>query len=162
MYLSDNAEKPTKFQIVKTDGVETVISPHDYLIIWCDKLEPQSQLHASFKLAAEGGDVLLSADDQSWTSRLTYAAHNEDQTVGRYPDGGNQVYVMNVPTIAKSNIMSSYATIVAQQTIETTGISDIMAQQPDSQQIYNLKGQAVQGTLKPGIYIRNGKKILIK
>ena len=162
MYLSDNAEKPTKFQIVKTDGVETVISPHDYLIIWCDKLEPQSQLHASFKLAAEGGDVLLSADDQSWTSRLTYAAHNEDQTVGRYPDGGNQVYVMNVPTIAKSNIMSSYATIVAQQTIETTGISDIMAQQSDSQQIYNLKGQAVQGTLKPGIYIRNGKKILIK
>ena len=162
MYLSDNAEKPTKFQIVKTDGVETVISPHDYLIIWCDKLEPQSQLHASFKLAAEGGDVLLSADDQSWTSRLTYAAHNEDQTVGRYPDGGNQVYVMNVPTIAKSNIMSSYATIVAQQTIETTGISDIMAQQSGSQQIYNLKGQAVQGTLKPGIYIRNGKKILIK
>ena len=69
---------------------------------------------------------------------------------------------MNVPTIAKSNIMSSYATAVAQQTIETTGISDIMAQQPDSQQIYNLKGQAVQGTLKPGIYIRNGKKILIK
>ena len=47
--------------------------------------------------------------------------------------------------------------------VEQKDITDqLMAQQPDSQQIYNLKGQAVQGTLKPGIYIRNGKKILIK
>ena len=130
MYLSDNADKPTKYQIVKTDGVETIIQPHDYLIIWCDKLEPQSLLHASFKLAAEGGDVLLSADDQSWTNRLTYAAHNGDQTVGRYPDGGNSVYVMNIPTIAKANIMSSYATIVG-QTIGANGISDMMAQNFD-------------------------------
>ena len=160
MYLSDNANKPTKYQIVKTDGVETIILPHDYLIVWCDKLEPQTQLHASFKLAAEGGDVLLTADDQSWTSRLTYAAHNGDQTVGRYPDGGSDVYVMNIPTIAKANVMSSYATIVEQAV--TDGISEIVAQQADAQQIYNLKGQAVQGTLKPGIYVKNGKKILIK
>ena len=106
--------------------------------------------------------MLLSADDQSWTSRLTYAAHNGDQTVGRYPDGSSNVYVMNIPTIAKSNIMSSYATIVAQQTIETTGISDIMAQQPDSQQIYNLKGQKVSGRLPSGCYIKGGKKFIIK
>ena len=68
---------------------------------------------------------------------------------------------MNIPTIAKANIMSSYATIVG-QTIGANGISDMMAQQSDAEQTYDLKGQAVQGNLKPGIYIRNGKKILIK
>ena len=161
MYLSDNAKKPTKYQITKGDTQSsTVILPHDYLVIWCDKLEPASQLHASFKLSAEGGDVLLTAADQSWTDRLTYSSHEGDQTVGRYPDGSNQIYVMNIPTIAKANITSTYANSITGE--GTSGISDIMAEQPRSQQIYNLKGQAVQGTLKPGIYISNGRKIIIK
>jgi hypothetical protein len=28
--------------------------------------------------------------------------------------------------------------------------------------IYNLRGQKVTGTLKPGLYIKNGKKIIVK
>jgi len=37
-----------------------------------------------------------------------------------------------------------------------------MAQQDDSERVYDLRGQAVQGNLTPGIYIRNGRKIVIK
>ena len=160
MFLSDTPENPTKFEIVKTDSVETVIYPHSHLIVWCDKLVPKSQLHATFKLAAEGGDVLLTSYDQTWTNRLTYTSHKGDQTVGRYPDGSNTVYVLNRPTIAKPNTFSSYAVLVSGN--ETEGISDMMTQQQDTQQVYNLRGQAVQGTLKPGIYIKNGKKIIIQ
>ena len=160
MFLSDTPENPTKFEIVKTDSVETVIYPHSHLIVWCDKLVPKSQLHATFKLAAEGGDVLLTSYDQTWTNRLTYTSHKGDQTVGRYPDGSNSVYVLNRPTIAKPNTFSSYAVHVSGN--ETEGISDMMTQQQDTQQVYNLRGQAVQGTLKPGIYIKNGKKIIIQ
>ena len=159
MFLSDNPEKPQKYQISKTDGVSTVIPAHGYLIIWCDKLDPLSQLHAPFKLDADGDELLLTAANGSWTDRFTYTAMKGDETIGRYPDGSSQIITMNVPTIAKANLMSSYATVVSQP--EPVGISDIMVQKT-SQQTYNLKGQAVQGNLRPGIYIRNGRKIVIK
>ena len=162
MFLTDNPDKPKKYQISKgVSQASTVIPAHGYLIIWCDKLEPQSQLHASFKLDNEGDELQLMAADGSWTDRLVYTAHESDQTVGRYPDGSNQVYVMNIPTIAKTNIFSSFAVDVEQPVI--TGISEMAGEQlQGSEQTYNLKGQAVQGTLKPGIYIRNGKKFIVK
>ena len=120
MFLSDNPDKPQKYQISKDNSqASTVIPPHGHLIVWCDKLVPMTQLHASFKLAAEGGEVLLTAADDTWCDRLTYTAHQPDETVGRYPDGAAEVFVMNVPTIAKSNITSSYVKAVEQPDLPT-------------------------------------------
>ena len=162
MYLSDNAKKPKKYQITKGGSqASTIIPAHGYLIIWCDKLDPLSQLHASFKLDADGGDVLLTVADESWTDQLTYTAHHSDQTVGRYPDGYPQVFVMNVPTIAKANITSSYLSDITNQ--QTTGIVNVTTNtRHESQQIYNLNGQVIKGALAPGIYITNGRKMIIK
>ena len=129
MYLSDNPEKPMKYQITKVPNTEnpipnsTIIPAHGYLIIWCDKLTPESQLHASFKLDADGGDVLLTAADKSWSDRISYMPMNGDESVGRYPDGSSNVVTMNVPTIAKSNLAGSYSTVISQP--EQTGIDDI-------------------------------------
>ena len=162
MYLSDNAKKPKKYQITKGDSqASTIIPAHGYLIIWCDKLDPLTQLHASFKLDANGGDVLLTAADESWTDQMTYTTHNSDQTVGRYPDGYPQVFVMNVPTIAKANITSSYLSDITNE--QTTGIVNVTTNiRRESQQIYNLNGQMVKGALAPGIYIINGRKVVVK
>jgi hypothetical protein len=161
MYFSDNLNKPKKFQITKEEGVSTVIPAHGFLIIWCDKLDPLSQLHASFKLDAEGGDVLLTAADESWSNLLAYKQMKGDESIGRYPDGSNNVITMNVPTIGKSNIAGSYSTPVTQPVID--GIREVEAvPQLSSSQIYNMKGQAVQGALPPGIYIRNGRKFIKK
>ena len=162
MYLSDNLNKPQKYQIAGGEGISTIIPAHGHLVVWCDKLEAESQLHASFKLDAEGGDVLLTAEDGSWSNRLTYPIMQADETAGRYPDGSNDVYVMNVPTIAKTNIMSSYAINVEQP--ELTGIGDVIAQKETegSGLVYNLAGQIVQGTLAPGIYIKNGRKFIVR
>ena len=137
MYLSDNLTKPKKFQITGGEGITTVIPAHDYLIVWCDKLEPLTQLHADFKLAAEGGDVVLTAKDESWSNQLTYAQMNADQTVGCYPDGAADVIVMNVPTIARANITSSYSTVVPQS---DTGIHDIMANATEALSIHYAMG----------------------
>lgn len=124
MYLSDNPDKPEKYQISKENSeASTIIQPHGFLIVWCDKLAPISQLHANFKLAKEGGEVMLTAADRSWTDRLSYTEHEPDETIGRYPDGAAEVFMMNVPTIAKNNITSSYVTPV-EQTI-STGINNI-------------------------------------
>ena len=161
MFLTDNPDKPEKYKIEKGESqASTIIPAHGYLIIWCDNKAPLSQLHAGFKLEKEGDELMLTAADKSWTDRFTYTAHTADQTVGRYPDGSNQVYVMNIPTIAKTNIYSSYAIDVEQS--GTVGIRDMMAQQDASGRIYNLKGQVVKGTLAPGVYIKNGRKVVIK
>jgi hypothetical protein len=126
MYLSDNPDKPLKYQISKDNSqASTIIPAHGYLIIWCDKLNPLSQLHASFKLAAEGDDLLLTAADESWTDHFTYTQLNADQTAGRYPDGSANVMVMNIPTIDRPNITSTYVTPIDQPTV--TGITDQMA-----------------------------------
>lgn len=160
MYLTDNTDKPKKYLISKDNSLaSTIIPAHGYLVIWCDKESPLSQLHASFKLENEGDELQLMAADESWTDRFVYTAHTSDQTVGRYPDGSNNVYVMNVPTIAKSNTISSYAVDVQY----ITGISETtMAQREGDNRTYNLKGQIVEGSLKPGIYIRNGQKMVVK
>ena len=163
MYLSDNPENPKKYQISKANGIVTIIPAHGFLTIWCDKLEPQSQLHASFKLDADGGEVLLTATDESWSDRISYTTMKSDETVGRYPDGSRDVFTMNVPTIGKTNIVGSYSESVEQPV--TNGIHDMMAEQQiqqSSSRIYNLQGQAVQGNLSPGIYIQNGRKFIKK
>lgn len=143
MYLSDNIDKPHKYQIggAVDASQSTLILPYSHLVVWCDKLDPLTELHTSFKLAAEGGDVLLTAQDDSWSDRLTYTEHKSDETVGRFPDGTNNVFVMNVPTIAKTNIISSYAVVVEQA--ETAGIYDILADNSSSLSLRYAQGKLV-------------------
>ena len=153
MYITDNVSKPQKYQISKGNSeTSTVIPAYGHLIIWCDKLEPIDQLHAQFKLAAEGGTVMLTAADESWRDCLTYAEHHEDQTVGRYPDGHNDVFVMNIPTIAKSNITSSYVVAVEQLDPTTNIVADKLMGKTHTT-IYNLAGQPVANPRPGGCYI---------
>ena len=119
MYLTDNLNKPTKFQIAGDNDVNTIIAPYGYLIIWADKLTTMSQLHTSFKLAAEGGVVMLTSADQTWNDAIHYEPHLGTESVGLYPDGSNDVYVMNTPTIGKPNTINSYAAWLEQPEIDT-------------------------------------------
>ncbi len=109
MFVSDNEDKPTKYQIPASDDINTIIPPHGYLVIWCDKLDAISQLHTSFKLDAAGGSVLISTE--TWADTLHYPAHDGIVSVGRYPDGNNDIYAMAQPTIGASNVISSYDTL---------------------------------------------------
>lgn len=111
MYLSDNESKPTKYQIpAGNPDIQTVIPAHGYLIIWADKLDPLYQIHTSFKLGNNDGEcVVLTAADQSWSNKLEYCAHLGDESVGRYPDGGNRLFHMTRPTPASRNQLTSYS-----------------------------------------------------
>ncbi|MBO4613086.1 MAG: CotH kinase family protein [Bacteroidaceae bacterium] len=113
MYLTDRSAKPDKYQITaKGTQASTIIPAHGYKIIWCSKRDTQNELHANFKLDNEDGTVIrIMAQDRSWADSLVYCAHNGDQTVGRYPDGGSAVYLMPQPTIAKSNLLNTYAKV---------------------------------------------------
>lgn len=110
MYLTDNTSNPTKYQITsESTQANTIIPPHGHLLIWCDKLATDKELHASFKLGAEGDELQLMAADQSWKDRFSYPAHDGNQSVGRYPDGCNDIYLFNIPSIGQTNRMSSYS-----------------------------------------------------
>ena len=111
MYLSDNVNKPQKYQFA-SGSISTVIEPFGYRVVWCDKNDGQSQLHASFKLGNENGAyVLLTAKDLTWADTLQYDAHSGDMSYGRYPDGAKAVYAMFNPSLGKSNTITSYDTV---------------------------------------------------
>ena len=130
MYLTDNLNKMDKYQITKGNTkANTIIPAHGYLIVWCDKRETTDQgLHASFKISDDGGSVALMAADKSWTDVIDYTAHDATTTVGRFPDGTADVYKMNVPTIAASNVTTSYMMAVSQ----TNGSTDIRTVSKDA------------------------------
>ena len=157
MYLSDNPQKPEKYQITKDKTqASTVIPAHGHLIVWCDKEEPLSQLHASFKLAAEGGSMVLTAADNSWQDQFYYPLLKEDQTAGRWPDGCDDVFVMNIPTIARPNLKTSYLTDVDQSNF--TGIEDVMAESANSMSIVYSAGSLIingQGSERMQVTIYN-------
>jgi hypothetical protein len=65
---------------------------------------------------------------------------------------------MNIPTIEKSNIKTSYLAVVEQPA--PTAIQGVRIQPTISNDaIYNLSGQRVDENYK-GVVIRNGKKYL--
>ena len=114
MYLSDNINNPYKYQIPTNGDINTLIGPHDHLIIWADKLKDLTQLHASFKLASEGGFLTLTSADGAWGDTLYYEPHLGLESVGLYPDGNDEVYLMTTPSIDKANTLSSYALWIEQ------------------------------------------------
>ena len=111
-YLTDRSEKPTKCQITaRGTKASTIIPAHGYKVIWCSKRTTDRELHVDFKLDNEDGTVIqLMGKDKTWADSIVYCAHNGDQTVGRYPDGGHNIYLMTKPTIGKSNTLNTYAT----------------------------------------------------
>ena len=123
MYLSDDRDDPHKYQIAApNEGVSTVIPAHGYAIVWCDKAEAATALHAPFKLAADGGCVSITSADDFWTDILYYPPHDGRQTVARFPDGDDVVCVTNIPTIAATNRRSSYLMPVDQAAVGIEGI----------------------------------------
>ena len=62
--------------------------------------------------------------------------------------------VMNVGYIKTIDIYNAKPVV--------TGIENVQSRLSGTEAIYNLRGQKVTGTLKPGLYIKNGKKIIVK
>lgn len=124
LYLSDDPEDPYRWQIA-ADSALTIIAPHSHLVVWCDRSASGCQLHAPFKLSANGGTLVLTAADGSWSDRIDYPAHDGQHTIGRYPDGHRLVYMFDRPTIAAANTINSYSFYVS--TAQATDFSDIGA-----------------------------------
>ena len=85
-FMSDGDGELAKWQF--PDG--TSIAPDGYLIVWADKDEDQSsadELHADFKLSADGEQIYLVNTDTVIIDNVLYAEQTEDSSFARLPNG---------------------------------------------------------------------------
>ena len=134
IHTSDKSKQPKWHEyIVPSDDVtlNTIIPAHGYKVIWCDQLDIiGADIHTNFKLETKGGDIIIATEN--YTDTLSYEQHLGTQTYGRYPDGANDVYVMNIPTIDKTNRLGSYDTYYEKPVKPTP--------EPDAIQSYTKEG----------------------
>ena len=111
LYITDDMDNPHYYQI-PDEGELSVIPPYGYRILWADKLMSFSELHLPFKLSSNGEFLMLSATDNTgntlWTDSMHVGYIGENTSYGRYPDGGDDLYVMNRMTFADANFYSPY------------------------------------------------------
>ncbi len=168
MYLSDKAKNPLKYQIpADIEGLRTIIPARGHLVVWASKRDIiGTDIHTSFKLDNEDGAmVILTAADQTWSDTLRYDLHDGQESYGRYPDAGRNVYHMTTPTIAARNQLSFYSQLA--YTYIYNGVGD-SGEEPEPDAIRQLAGDAVRveyinasgmlmtggrETLRPGIYV---------
>ena len=114
MYLTDDMNIPTKWQIPNNNPSATTIPDHGYLLIWADRDTTDPGLHANFKLDADvGEDVgLFDIDGKTLIDNISFGEQTTDISYGRYPDASNNWRLMASPSPGYQNV-SIYEGFVA-------------------------------------------------
>ena len=99
-WLSDSIPAPFKFNF----PYNAAIKPSGFVTVKADNKVDKDGLHAGFKLAAEGEEVLLFHELYGTMDSLIYGQQYPTLTYGRYPDGTGSFITM-VPTPNSTNVM---------------------------------------------------------
>lgn len=163
-------DSTTKESVISpAPGVPTLMKPHERLIIWCDGKPGETELHASFKLAND--TVLLvcmpskeMSSSTAFADTLLYLPHRWNESVGRFPDGGKNCYVMTRPSIDAPNRLSYYSQLFDENALRTglcnPTITNLVIPE-SSDAVYDMQGRCIpQDDIHPSMYILNGKKYL--
>ena len=167
LYISNREDNPKLYRIPDSSPRMTRIPPYGHLMLWADEEPSRHELHLPFKLPSSGGRIILSAyaDDDCtllWREVMDYSSHADDRTFGRYPDGGERLYVIHRPTPGSTNLFSSYNRFVVNDTVTGYQMSDVTSIDTPvecdvvvAEKYYNLKGVEVHADDLPvGLYIR--------
>lgn len=104
MYLTDNLNNLTKFQIPTNDPSETTIDPDEYLIFFFDDETYKGPRHVSFKLNNFGESIALVASDGiTIIDSVIFGALYYDVTYGRTSDGSSSWSFFPDPTPEDNN-----------------------------------------------------------
>ena len=104
MYLSDDPANPTKWKIPSNRPQFTLLGPQSHLLIWADNEESGEELHANFKLSAQGESILLySHDGLTLLDHVLFEATDPDISWGRFPDGADNWAPRFCPTPRQTN-----------------------------------------------------------
>jgi hypothetical protein len=97
--LSDDSAEPRKH--VFEEG--TQLQPGAFLLIWADDDESQGPLHTTFKLSADGEEVVLIDVDGALVDRIAFGPQLADVSEGRTPDGADRWGRLLTPTPGAAN-----------------------------------------------------------
>ncbi|KAA3628466.1 MAG: T9SS C-terminal target domain-containing protein [Bacteroidetes bacterium] len=97
-YLSDDPVELNKWSFAEG----TVIPANGYLIVWVDDDEEDGPLHASFKLSADGEDLILSDPQLNVIDHVAFGAQETDVAYARVPNGTGD-FVMQAATFNGNN-----------------------------------------------------------
>jgi arabinan endo-1,5-alpha-L-arabinosidase len=164
-------EKVTSEEIATTQQVSTEKIPGKYKL-----LIHKYKLNHTKKEAAEPVEVTLTADkkitgDLTGTWAVTEGTSYMNMVIGGIAYRGVMVEQTLEQKTDKTIAFTGLAykssgtdgvTVWAYQTEATTGIEDVRWKKEDGGTVYDLLGRPVTSPQKPGIYIRNGKKILVR
>ncbi len=95
--LSDDYDNP--FRWVFPAGV--VIEPGAFLLVWAsgkDRDDPEGELHANFRIASAGEEVLLTDPLGNRVDKIPPTAIPTDISCGRWPDGTGEWLFFDQPT----------------------------------------------------------------
>ncbi|MGV3773949.1 MAG: lamin tail domain-containing protein, partial [Verrucomicrobiales bacterium] len=93
-YLSDSSTNLTQFRIPPG----TIIPAEGFLLVWANGDPgvngPGKEIHTNFRLSADGEVIVLSAQDGTIISSVTFGKQSDNVSQGRYPDAAEAPYFL--------------------------------------------------------------------
>ncbi|MBP7050902.1 MAG: lamin tail domain-containing protein [Phycisphaerae bacterium] len=112
LYLTDDPEVPTRWQIPFDKAALTTITPGGFLLIWADGETTDPGLHANFKLGADGGGLyLFDADGVTLLDYVVYGEQLPDVSYGRSPDATGDWGFLTAATPGTSNAQAAMGVV---------------------------------------------------
>ncbi|GAB5409799.1 MAG: hypothetical protein BalsKO_21640 [Balneolaceae bacterium] len=103
MYVSDDPENLTKWQIPTNQSASTTIAPGQFLLIWFDDDSDDGALHVAPKLSASGEYVILTeSDGVTEIQRVEFGEQETDISWAATEDGG-EVFSFQAPSPGSPN-----------------------------------------------------------
>tara|TARA_R110002124_G_scaffold149259_4_gene315349 strand:- start:17352 stop:20321 length:2970 start_codon:yes stop_codon:yes gene_type:complete len=104
LYLSDDPDNLTKWQIPNTSSAQTTINANGYLLIWLDNDSEQGAHHVDFKLSAGGEFIsLTNSNGTTVIDSLSFGEQTTDISLGRQTDGIGSFTFLNPTPNATNN-----------------------------------------------------------
>jgi hypothetical protein len=148
LYLSDDATDLLAWQF--PTGI--TLAPDSYLIVWCDKDEEQTGLHAGLKFSSGGESAILSYSDGTVIENISFGAQTEDMGYARIPNGtGN--FVIQTPSFNVNNqsVLSTETETVLESNLYPNPVKNSLTIQNTtivkSVKVYSIRGQLLKTKL---------------
>ena len=124
------------------------LAPGEYVVVWADEEPAEGDLHAPFKLDADGEDVFLT-DGAVIIDQITFPALSADLSWGRWADGDGEWEMLSLATPGAENLNPEEPETVVLyinefMALNNAGIQDEAGSYEDWVEIYNPGPAAVE------------------